>query len=159
MWTLCGKEARTVPEGTSPQGLPTQREYLTPPKGVWEGPRALIHLPRNTRCRKVPFPAPLCLPCLVAVCSGSVKCACFRAGELDPLSRQGRGVIMWGRKQPTPHVKAMTDPPTDDTEDREPDDAPDPTDSDTHTHLSRPVRHRTLRHPRTVVDRPGDATG
>eukprot|EP00962_Isochrysis_galbana_P027508 scaffold8634_cov115-Isochrysis_galbana.AAC.16 len=24
---------------------------LTPPKGVWEGPRAIAHLPRNTRCR------------------------------------------------------------------------------------------------------------
>eukprot|EP00962_Isochrysis_galbana_P017578 scaffold5050_cov93-Isochrysis_galbana.AAC.3 len=24
---------------------------LTPPKGVWEGPRAIVHLPRNTRCR------------------------------------------------------------------------------------------------------------
>eukprot|EP00962_Isochrysis_galbana_P008313 scaffold2279_cov116-Isochrysis_galbana.AAC.3 len=21
------------------------------PKGVWEGPRAMVHLPRNTRCR------------------------------------------------------------------------------------------------------------
>eukprot|EP00962_Isochrysis_galbana_P017420 scaffold5010_cov110-Isochrysis_galbana.AAC.5 len=34
--------------------------FLTPPKGVWEGPTAMVHLPRNTRCRFVPFPAPLC---------------------------------------------------------------------------------------------------
>eukprot|EP00962_Isochrysis_galbana_P000741 scaffold204_cov113-Isochrysis_galbana.AAC.3 len=58
----------------------------------------------------------------------------------------------------------MTDPPTDDTEAREPD-APDPTDAKHHAplHVStatprrRAFRQGTLRHPRTVVvvDQPG----
>eukprot|EP00962_Isochrysis_galbana_P023462 scaffold7099_cov131-Isochrysis_galbana.AAC.6 len=52
-----------------------------------------------------------------------------------PLSRQGRGIIVWGRKQQETTCKAMmTDPPTDDTEAREPD-APDPTDAKHHTPL------------------------
>eukprot|EP00962_Isochrysis_galbana_P030554 scaffold9918_cov123-Isochrysis_galbana.AAC.4 len=33
------------------QGLYVFARLLTPPKGVWEGPRAMVHLPRNTRCR------------------------------------------------------------------------------------------------------------
>eukprot|EP00962_Isochrysis_galbana_P018103 scaffold5213_cov113-Isochrysis_galbana.AAC.5 len=35
----------------------SRSRFLTPPKGVWEGPRALVHLPRNTRCRFL-FPPP-----------------------------------------------------------------------------------------------------
>eukprot|EP00962_Isochrysis_galbana_P043401 scaffold16508_cov108-Isochrysis_galbana.AAC.4 len=35
----------------APHRLYVLARYLTPPKGVWESPRALIHLPRNTRWR------------------------------------------------------------------------------------------------------------
>eukprot|EP00962_Isochrysis_galbana_P007929 scaffold2157_cov133-Isochrysis_galbana.AAC.2 len=41
----------------APHRLYVIARFLTPPKGVWEGPRALIHLPRNTRCRFL-FPPP-----------------------------------------------------------------------------------------------------
>eukprot|EP00962_Isochrysis_galbana_P058208 scaffold31103_cov129-Isochrysis_galbana.AAC.1 len=41
---------------------------LTPPKGVWEGPRAIVivHLPRNTRCRFLSPP-----PCACAFLASS----------------------------------------------------------------------------------------
>eukprot|EP00962_Isochrysis_galbana_P037408 scaffold13060_cov119-Isochrysis_galbana.AAC.1 len=35
----------------APHRLYVLARLLTPPKGVWEGPRAIVHLPRNTRCR------------------------------------------------------------------------------------------------------------
>eukprot|EP00962_Isochrysis_galbana_P026156 scaffold8100_cov117-Isochrysis_galbana.AAC.9 len=74
--------------------------YLTPPKGVWEGPRALIHLPRNTRCRFL-FPPPCAFlassPCAWEVCLLS----CWGIGSPSPAANQGRGIIVWGRKQPT----------------------------------------------------------
>eukprot|EP00962_Isochrysis_galbana_P014045 scaffold4002_cov123-Isochrysis_galbana.AAC.5 len=41
----------------APHRLYVFARFLTPPKGVWEGPRALVHLPRNTRCRFL-FPPP-----------------------------------------------------------------------------------------------------
>eukprot|EP00962_Isochrysis_galbana_P038202 scaffold13528_cov126-Isochrysis_galbana.AAC.7 len=41
-----------------PHRLYVLARYLTPPKGVWEGPCALIHLPRNTMCRLL-FPPPV----------------------------------------------------------------------------------------------------
>eukprot|EP00962_Isochrysis_galbana_P027713 scaffold8723_cov116-Isochrysis_galbana.AAC.6 len=75
------------------------------------------------------------------------KCACFCAegiGSSSP-SRQGRGIIVWGRKQQRTTCKAMmTDPPTDDTEARE-QDAPDPTDA---KHRAHHVPHlRCRQHP------------
>eukprot|EP00962_Isochrysis_galbana_P004223 scaffold1172_cov124-Isochrysis_galbana.AAC.3 len=58
------------------------------------------------------------------------KCAYFCAegiGSPSPATRQGRGIIVWGRKQQRTTCKAMmTDPPSDDTEARE-QDAPDTT--------------------------------
>eukprot|EP00962_Isochrysis_galbana_P023591 scaffold7131_cov131-Isochrysis_galbana.AAC.7 len=57
----------------APHRLYVIARFLTPPKGVWEGPRAMVHLPRNTRCRFLfPPPCAFCLPCLVATCLGSV---------------------------------------------------------------------------------------
>eukprot|EP00962_Isochrysis_galbana_P039510 scaffold14163_cov115-Isochrysis_galbana.AAC.4 len=54
-----------------PHRLYVIARFLTPPKGVWEGPRALIHLPRNTRCRFL-FPPPGAFlassPCAREVC-------------------------------------------------------------------------------------------
>eukprot|EP00962_Isochrysis_galbana_P061778 scaffold44439_cov298-Isochrysis_galbana.AAC.2 len=42
----------------APHRLYVFARFLTPPKGVWEGPRAMmVHLPRNTRCRFL-FPPP-----------------------------------------------------------------------------------------------------
>eukprot|EP00962_Isochrysis_galbana_P016518 scaffold4736_cov118-Isochrysis_galbana.AAC.8 len=35
----------------APHRLYVLARLLTPPKGVWEGPRAMVRLPRNTRCR------------------------------------------------------------------------------------------------------------
>eukprot|EP00962_Isochrysis_galbana_P027578 scaffold8662_cov110-Isochrysis_galbana.AAC.1 len=32
----------------APHRLYVLARLLTPPKGVWEGPRAIVHLPRNT---------------------------------------------------------------------------------------------------------------
>eukprot|EP00962_Isochrysis_galbana_P004477 scaffold1228_cov115-Isochrysis_galbana.AAC.11 len=55
----------------APHRLYVLARYLTPPKGVWEGPRAPIHLPRNTRCRLL-FPPPCAFlawsPCAWEVC-------------------------------------------------------------------------------------------
>eukprot|EP00962_Isochrysis_galbana_P021744 scaffold6430_cov133-Isochrysis_galbana.AAC.2 len=44
----------------APHRLYVFARLLTPPKGVWEGPRAIVHLPRNTRCR---FLSPPPCPC------------------------------------------------------------------------------------------------
>eukprot|EP00962_Isochrysis_galbana_P028881 scaffold9171_cov119-Isochrysis_galbana.AAC.2 len=66
----------------APHRLYVFARFLTPPR-VWEGPRAMVHLPRNARCEvQVRFPAFLCLPCLVATCLGSVLVFVLR--ELDP---------------------------------------------------------------------------
>eukprot|EP00962_Isochrysis_galbana_P001587 scaffold410_cov125-Isochrysis_galbana.AAC.8 len=52
MWEYELYGGAQLPVGpTSPDRPYVIARYLTPPKGVWEGPRALIHLPRNTRCR------------------------------------------------------------------------------------------------------------
>eukprot|EP00962_Isochrysis_galbana_P027657 scaffold8697_cov113-Isochrysis_galbana.AAC.3 len=121
----------------APHRLYVLAKYLTPPKGVWEGPRALIHLPRNTRCRFL-FPPPcLCLPCLVAMCMGSVLA--FVRRELDPPLPPKKGDHRVGAHEPTTTCKKpMTDPPTDDTEARDgsPTLAPGPTDAGSHTHLA-----------------------
>eukprot|EP00962_Isochrysis_galbana_P038074 scaffold13454_cov114-Isochrysis_galbana.AAC.4 len=99
---------------------------------------------------------------------GSVLAFVLR--ELDPpLSRQGAKeggswIIVWGRKPQTTCKKQMTDDRSTDRRHRREPDAPDPTDAGSHTHLATatpeaclPTRHSPsdLRHPRTVVDRPG----
>eukprot|EP00962_Isochrysis_galbana_P001429 scaffold362_cov127-Isochrysis_galbana.AAC.2 len=72
-----------------------------PKRGVGRPARA--DPPPSKHEVEVPFPASLCLPSfrLVAVCLGSVLV--FVLGNWIPLSRQGRGVNVWGRRQPN-HV-------------------------------------------------------
>eukprot|EP00962_Isochrysis_galbana_P060872 scaffold35860_cov129-Isochrysis_galbana.AAC.4 len=64
MWTLCGKEARIVPNGTSPQGLPTFHSLVSSPCcasptsvnewGVGSRARTLPHTaPRSARARRL----------------------------------------------------------------------------------------------------------
>eukprot|EP00962_Isochrysis_galbana_P002297 scaffold602_cov121-Isochrysis_galbana.AAC.3 len=53
-------DTRAAPSASgllAPHRLYVIARFLTPPKGVWEGPRAMVHLPRNTRCRFL-FPPP-----------------------------------------------------------------------------------------------------
>eukprot|EP00962_Isochrysis_galbana_P013927 scaffold3960_cov116-Isochrysis_galbana.AAC.6 len=72
--------------GTACHDEPPRAICLTPPKGVSEGPRAMIHLPRNTRCGFLPFPAPVYTfrPVSLAREAGKCACACFGAGEFNP---------------------------------------------------------------------------
>eukprot|EP00962_Isochrysis_galbana_P055039 scaffold26721_cov84-Isochrysis_galbana.AAC.2 len=83
---------------------------LTPPKGVWEGPRAraparraLIHLPRNTRTRYEvswdPFLFPR--PCTFRPVSlAREEWACFGAGELNPpLPPPAKEAGLWGYRE------------------------------------------------------------
>eukprot|EP00962_Isochrysis_galbana_P000517 scaffold149_cov146-Isochrysis_galbana.AAC.3 len=74
--------------------------YLTPPKGVWEGPRALIHLPRNTRCRLL-FPPPCAFlaswPCTWELCLPS----CWGIGSPSLPLPPRKGDHRVGAQKPT----------------------------------------------------------
>eukprot|EP00962_Isochrysis_galbana_P012535 scaffold3550_cov112-Isochrysis_galbana.AAC.8 len=53
-----------------------------PPEGVWEGPHMVIHFVNDVDV--VPFPAPLCLPCLVTFCAaGTLSMTARMAKRLD----------------------------------------------------------------------------
>eukprot|EP00962_Isochrysis_galbana_P032961 scaffold10946_cov114-Isochrysis_galbana.AAC.9 len=80
----------------APHRLYVLARLLTPPKGVWEGPRAIVHLPRNTRCR---FLSPPPRAFLASSPRAWEVCLFLCCGNWIPLSRQGRRVIVWGRKQ------------------------------------------------------------
>jgi len=76
---------------TSPVCMYVFARFLTPPKGVWEGPRALIHLPQNTRCRFL-FPPPCAFLALASSPRVLGKCACFCAegiGSPSPVKEGG----------------------------------------------------------------------
>eukprot|EP00962_Isochrysis_galbana_P040177 scaffold14528_cov104-Isochrysis_galbana.AAC.3 len=86
----CGSGSMSCMVGPSqlaPHRLYVFARFLTPPKGVWEGPRALVHLPRNTRCRFLRFLFPP--PCASLASSprareGSVLVFVLRELILDP---------------------------------------------------------------------------
>eukprot|EP00962_Isochrysis_galbana_P027201 scaffold8530_cov121-Isochrysis_galbana.AAC.1 len=109
---------------------------------------------------KVPFPASLCLPCLIATCLGSVLVFVLR--ELDPPLPPRKGGYRVGAQTTTTTCKAiMTDPPIADRPHTSPGarrsrHARRQTTSTCPRPHRRPAsRQGTLRHPRTVVDRPG----
>eukprot|EP00962_Isochrysis_galbana_P022479 scaffold6725_cov117-Isochrysis_galbana.AAC.4 len=125
--------------------------FLTPPKGVWEGPRAMVHLPWNTRCRFL-FPPPCAFLASSPrawevrltlgfarrrfVSSRFIHFVCnLRCDRIrSPSPAKEGGSSCGGARQETTCKAMMTDPPTDDTEAREPD-APDPTDAKHHAPL------------------------
>eukprot|EP00962_Isochrysis_galbana_P057634 scaffold30062_cov143-Isochrysis_galbana.AAC.1 len=75
-----------------------------PPKGVWEGPHMIIHFVNDVDV--VPFPAPLCLPCLVTFCACEVcSFPCFRDGELNPTSIKEVGLSCGGSNN---HLSTMS---------------------------------------------------
>eukprot|EP00962_Isochrysis_galbana_P043866 scaffold16844_cov119-Isochrysis_galbana.AAC.6 len=110
-----------------------------PERGVGRPPRA--DPPPSKHEVEAPFPAPLCLPCLVAMCMCMGSVLAFVLRELDPPLPPRKGDHRVGAQKPTTTCKKqMTDPPTDDTEAREPDSArrsrPDRRRTPAHTHLA-----------------------
>eukprot|EP00962_Isochrysis_galbana_P002700 scaffold744_cov111-Isochrysis_galbana.AAC.5 len=80
-WCRRGCRAREL--APHPHRLYVLARLLTPPKGVWEGPRAIVHLPRNTRCRFLSPP-----PCAFLASSPRAWEVCFKEGGLSCGPRQ-----------------------------------------------------------------------
>eukprot|EP00962_Isochrysis_galbana_P003686 scaffold1044_cov120-Isochrysis_galbana.AAC.27 len=76
---------------------------LTPPKGVWEGPRAIVHLPRNTRCR---FLSPrLLVPSLPRRhVLGKCACVCVCAEGIGSPSPAKEGGLSCGGANNDEHM-------------------------------------------------------
>eukprot|EP00962_Isochrysis_galbana_P004060 scaffold1130_cov127-Isochrysis_galbana.AAC.12 len=82
----------------APHRLYVFARLLTPPKGVWEGPRAMVHLSRDTRCRFLSPP-----PCAFLASSPPPrawlvlgKCACFCAEGIGSPSPAKEGGLSCG---------------------------------------------------------------